>query len=183
MSELLIGCGNRHKKMIWVKNEEDFKDLTTVDIDPNCKADIIHDLNVLPWPFDSNMFDEVHAYEVLEHLGRQGDYASFFSHFEEIWRVLKDGGLLFATTPTWNMEWAWGDPGHTRIIGKASLTFLNQLQYGQVGSTPMTDYRSIYKGDLRVVMCEETDTGTHFILQAFKGEKWGVEEPQPRITD
>ena len=85
MTELLVGCGNsRIKKLGFGKLA--WKELVTIDHDPNCGADIIHNLDETPWPVDDNAFDEVHAYEVLEHLGTQGDYRSFFAHFYEIWR-------------------------------------------------------------------------------------------------
>ena len=31
-------------------------------------ADVVHDLNSMPWPFGNDTFDEVHAYDVIEHL-------------------------------------------------------------------------------------------------------------------
>src|SRR3546814_6014455 len=75
------------------------------------------------------LFDEVHAYEVLEHLGSQGDFRSFFAHFGEIYRALKDGGILFATVPAWDSVWAWADPSHRRVIAPETLVFLDQTQY------------------------------------------------------
>lgn len=143
--------------------------LTTVDIDPNCGADVVHDLNITPWPFKDNTFDEIHAYEVIEHLGRQGDYESFFSQFTEIYRILKPGGLLIGTTPAFNSRWVWGDPGHTRYFGPESLVFLDQMQYNkQIGMSQMTDYRRVWKGDLAVVDLSEDSDDFQFILEAVK---------------
>lgn len=167
MSELLIGCGNDRRKKKTFDSFE-WTDLTTIDHDPNCGADVIHELEDLPWPFADNSFDEVHAYEVLEHLGKQGDFRSFFAHFAEIYRILKPGGHLFATCPKWDSIWAWGDPSHTRIISRASLVFLNQEQYrNQVGKTAMTDFRWLWKGDFEPVHTDEDD-GFTFVLKAHK---------------
>ena len=126
--ELLIGCGNSRRKKLSFGSHE-WSHLVTMDHDPRCGADIIHDLDVTPWPVDDNAFAEVHAYEVLEHLGQQGDFRSFFAHFEEIYRVLEDGGLLFATVPAWDDVWAWADPSHRRVIAPQSLVFLDRTQY------------------------------------------------------
>jgi predicted SAM-dependent methyltransferase len=74
-----------------------WRELVTIDHDPNCGADIFHDLTKLPYPFEDNTFEEIHAYEVLEHLGQQGDYETFFKQLEEFHRILKPGGWLAAT--------------------------------------------------------------------------------------
>jgi SAM-dependent methyltransferase len=172
--ELLIGCGNKREKTIRRKEDlAEWTDLITVDIDPNCKPDVVHDLNFIPWPFDDNMFDEVHAYEVMEHLGQQGNWKAFFAHFTEIWRVLKPEGVAYITVPSEFGEWAWGDPGHTRVINRGSLVFLNQEAYEQVGRTSMTDYRHFYKANLVCINIntpeEEEKVGClNFVLQARK---------------
>lgn len=195
--ELMIGCGSR-----WVKdrrlpsasliltrqhsaNEYDFKNLVTLDINPDHKPDILFNLeridgaghNRIPFPVNTedfaptpdNFYDEIHAYEVLEHIGRQGDYRKFFDQFAEFWRILRPGGFLFATVPLWSSEWAWGDPSHTRIITPGTLVFLSQRQYReQVGKTPMSDFRWCYKADFETVYCREVEGATCFVLQAVK---------------
>ena len=167
--ELLIGCGSNLAKQVFQKDTtKEWKALTTLDMVPSHKPDVVHDLEVLPWPFDDNSFDEVHAYEVLEHLGKQGDYKTFFAHFSEIWRILKPDGLFYATVPMWDSPWAWGDPGHTRVITKNTLVFLNQAEYGQVGKTAMSDYRSLYKANLETMAFEEKEHTLAFILRAVK---------------
>lgn len=167
--ELLIGCGNsRDKKVNGSWTTPDWVSLTTLDIDPSTKPDVVHDLNVLPYPFPDNHFDEIHAYEVLEHCGRQGDWKFFFDQFYEFWRILKPDGLLVGTVPMWDSMWAWGDPGHTRVITKGSLFFLDQREYVQIGQTAMTDYRQWWKGDFQRYAQVEKSDQFGFILQAIK---------------
>jgi SAM-dependent methyltransferase len=154
--ELLLGCGNRAKKQIKFQFVPDtFQNLTRLDIDPDCKPDVLHDLNVLPLPFADNSFNEIHAVDILEHTGQQGDWRFFFAQFSEFWRILKPGGYFVGACPKWDSPWAWGDPGHSRIISKESLIFLDQEMYGQVGDTPMTDYRHIYKASFRTMVTTE----------------------------
>lgn len=146
--ELLIGCGNKRVKEISITDSLEFQNVTTLDIDPTTNPDIEHDLNVLPYPFEDNTFDEIHAYEVLEHTGQQGDWRWFFAQWSEFYRILKPDGQFYGTSPIWNSMWAWGDPGHSRVIQPESLIFLDQDQYArQIGTTPMTDYRHVWKGD------------------------------------
>lgn len=167
--ELLIGCGNnRVKKVNGSWTAPNWENLTTLDIDPTTKPDVVHDLDVLPYPFDDNTFDEIHAYEVLEHCGRQGDWKFFFAQFHEFWRILKPDALLVATVPLYNNEWAWGDPGHTRVITPGSLIFLDQREYVQIGESSMTDYRPWWKGDFQIFAKIEKDPSFGFILRAIK---------------
>ena len=169
MSELLIGCGNRREKRLQLRPDDKWTDLTTIDHDPNCGADVVHDLERFPGPFAGDSFDECHAYCVIEHLGRQGDYRSFFALFAEIYRVLKPGGILAAHCPSYRSEWAWGDPSHTRVITAGGLMFLDQTQYQkQVGVTAMTDFRWLWKGDFEPIHLEDDGERFTFGLRAHK---------------
>jgi hypothetical protein len=170
--ELLIGCGNeRDKRMSLVPSDVNWSNLTTLDHDPDCDPDVLWDLGNVPYPFfQDNEFDEIHAYEVLEHLSQQGDYAAFFEQFSEFWRIMKPDGLFFATVPSLRSEWLWGDPGHTRAISSGSLVFLSQKQYAaQIGKTAMTDYRRIYKADFDTVSMNDDGMNFSFVLRAVKG--------------
>lgn len=168
MSELLIGCGNQRKKVLQGPSGPDWTDLTTVDIDPACQPTIEWDLNNVPLPFKENQFNEIHAYEVLEHLGSQGDFKFFFNQFTDFWRILKPGGLFCATVPRWDNVWALGDPGHTRVINEGTLVFLSQKRYAEIGQTSMTDYRWVYSGDFDIVLANKAETHFMFVLQAVK---------------
>lgn len=168
--ELLLGCGNsRQKKITFEDIGSEWESLTTLDIDASCSPDIVHDLNVIALPFESNAFDEIHAYEVLEHVGKQGDWRFFFDQFAEFWRILKPGGYFIGSCPMWDSPWAWSDPGHTRIISSHSLAFLSQQEYAnQVGKTAMTDYRSYYKANFETLAARELKDTLGFVLRAIK---------------
>lgn len=168
--ELLLGAGSRHQKRLHIPGREEWTNLVTLDMNADHKPDVVWNMEEIPLPFEDNSADEIHAYEVLEHMGRQGDWRFFLAQFEDFWRILKPGGLLFASTPHPTSPWAFGDPGHTRLIPVEATIFLSQEEYRkQVGVTPMTDYRFVYKGDLRLVESGITPSHTTwFVLQAFK---------------
>lgn len=166
MRELILGSGNTTTKRVKTNDSFEYENPVTLDISPECKPDIVWDLNYHPLPFKDEEFDEIHAYEVLEHVGVQGDWRGFFEEFAEYHRILKPGGLLIASVPRWDSVWAWGDPGHTRVINEGTLAFLNQDQYAiQVGKTAMTDYREIYKVSFIVEHMSKTDDNLFFVLR------------------
>ena len=179
--ELLLGCGNSRKKQITFKEipAEWSNQLITLDWDEDCDPKIVHDLNKLPLPFDDDMFDEIHAYEVLEHIGTQGDYRAFFDLFSELHRILKPGGWMIGSCPNWDNVWAWSDPGHTRIISPQMLSFLSQSAYDeQIGKTAMTDYRSIYEADFEMYAVKEEEMNFGFVMRCIK-EGYTPDEYQP----
>jgi predicted SAM-dependent methyltransferase len=65
----------------------------TIDINPRSIADVVHDLNVTPYPFASDEFDVVIAEHVLEHLN------DLVPVVEELHRILKRGGMLYVEVP------------------------------------------------------------------------------------
>lgn len=164
---LILGAGHTKKKSLFPGH--DWQAIVTLDIEPMTKPDIVHDLNNLPWPLSDSTFDEVHAYEVLEHFGQQGDYQAFFAHFGELWRILKPYGKLFATVPAWDSVWAFGDPGHTRVINAGSLVFLQRASYEQqLSRTAMSDYRRYLVGDWKIVNHTKDNDNYKFVMVALK---------------
>lgn len=167
--ELIIGCGSDRTKRLTADGSIIFDNPTTLDNNPDHNPDIVFDLMQITLPFEDNTFDEIHAYEVLEHTGAQGDYKFFFAQFGEFWRVLKPDGYLLATCPSRHSPWAFGDPSHTRVLQAENLVFLDQDAYkDQVGRTSISDFRSIYKADFKVRACSENETQFVFIIQAKK---------------
>lgn len=57
---------------------------TTVDINPDCKPDVVYDLEEFPYPFEDNSYDTVWAVHVIEHL--ENDKKAV----EEIRRIAKE---------------------------------------------------------------------------------------------
>lgn len=180
MKVLNLGAGY-HKGVdgifVWpfgVDLEKDPPEVTTLDMNEDCKPDVVFDLTNIALfaellPFEDAAFDQVHAYSVLEHVISLGCYVEFFLIFTEIHRILKPGGKLVVQCP--KPESAWNDPGHTTVISPTMLAFLSQKQYAeQVGKTRMTDYRFLYKADFDILGIVEPagDTSWIGVLQAVK---------------
>jgi SAM-dependent methyltransferase len=167
--ELLIGCGSDLRKKLTADGSNGFDNVTTLDHCDRHHPDCVWDLMNMPLPFEDNTFDEIHAYEVLEHTGAQGDYKFFFKQFSEFWRILKPNGKILATCPSRHSPWAFGDPSHTRIMQKEQLIFLNQEAYHNgVGKTAMSDFRDIYTADFIPLVVDENEDKFVFIIRAVK---------------
>ena len=178
MKILLLGCG--HKKRpeytnidgMFVpiagdhKNHYDKDDVVRLDINPDCNPDVLWDLNNRPLPFEDGEFDEIHAYEVMEHVGRQGDFVGYFSEMMEYARILKDGGTILGCVPRWDRVWAWGDPGHCKIITSGTLLYLDSVRYeNEIGRSHITDYRRYLTHNLRLLAEMKNDYSLYFLLK------------------
>lgn len=162
---LLLGAGNDRRKKVYVPpTTEDWNgEIVTLDMNPNCGADVVWDLDKRPLPFEDEAFDEMAAYDVLEHLGRQGDWRGFFDEFAEYWRILKPEGTFGIIVPIGDD--ALSDPGHTRFLSATQFGFLSQNFYEKNIETgaPVTDYRWYWKRNFNLDFYEEVD-GHHLGL-------------------
>lgn len=178
---LLVGCGSeRGKRIKFDGNDEhgpgspegsfDNGSLMTWDIDPDLKPDITHDLDVLPYPVPSNVYDEIHCYEVLEHCGTQGDGKFFFGQFAEFWRMLKPGGYLCISVPAWDSYMAWGVPDHKRVLPLNIFGFLDPRYYDNLGKPGYADYRKLLgKTNFRFVAADEKNPDQlYVVMRAIK---------------
>lgn len=200
--ELLIGCGHARDKRLSLDGSTAWRGLITLDCNGMCDPDLICNLDTLSkwyvannadehrrrWELNqtdivnesglmiADSFDEVHAYEVLEHLGQQGDSHAFFHHFAEIWRILKPDGHLYATVPSRFSPWLWGDPSHRRAILPESLVFLDQSEYTKQldgpRKTPMSDFRNIWQADFHCVQKADNRETFAFVLRAVKPSRF-----------
>ena len=81
-------------------------DYVNHDIAPLPGIDVVADINLYPWPWDNDSFDEIVANNLLEHLD------NFLLAMEEIYRILKPGGLVKLSVPYWNSCSRYIDPTH-----------------------------------------------------------------------
>lgn len=94
---LNLGCGNRIIE--GAVNHDRFKHRPEVDI--------VHNLDIVPWPWPDNSFEEIQLISVAEHLR-----LTLIETLDECWRLLKPGGLLILKIPIWTSVNVHDDPTH-----------------------------------------------------------------------
>lgn len=145
---LLLGSGHKTQPEFNLADlfpdagfSKNYESVTRLDINPDCEPDILADASELHHAgLPREYYDEIHAYEVMEHFGAQGDYRAFFDTMNDIAELLRPGGHFITSSPNHDSPWAWGDPGHTRVILPETYCFLYKSTY-EVEDSPATDYR------------------------------------------
>lgn len=161
---LLLAAGhNRVKKVVIDGKREWDGDLVALDLDPGCNPDILWDAESIPLPFEDATFDEIHAYDCLEHWGRQGDWRGWFAEMGEYHRLLKPEGVFCALVPQGDDRFA--DPGHTRFFSLNYFLFLSQRFYEDALAKKLqvTDYRWFWEKDFDVEGAQMID-GHHLAV-------------------
>ncbi|OGP50727.1 MAG: hypothetical protein A2Y79_02025 [Deltaproteobacteria bacterium RBG_13_43_22] len=106
MKILDIGCGNRK-----------ISGAVGLDRNPKSQADVVHDLDVLPYPFEADQFDQIYGIDVLEHV------ADIIRTMEEIHRIGRNGARVFLRVPHFSSTHAFGDPTHKHFFNSQSLDY------------------------------------------------------------
>jgi len=104
--KLDLGCGNRKRE-----------GAIGIDCNPKTCADVIHDLNVFPYPFEDSSFDEIYADNVLEHLG------DLIKVLEELYRISKPNAIIRVDVPYFRAKWAFIDPTHKHFFTTGSFSY------------------------------------------------------------
>jgi hypothetical protein len=85
-----------------------------VNVDRAHGPDVVHDLEVFPWPWPDSSIKEIRAHHVLEHLGRTPE--AFISVMKEMHRVCRNGAKVEIVVPHPRHDDFLNDPTHVRPI-------------------------------------------------------------------
>ncbi len=141
-----LGCGKTPKNP--------FKASKLYGIDLNYGVDnksvMACDLGMESFPFDSNSFNYVTAFDLVEHIpkvcyvnGKR--HEPFISLMNEVFRVLKPGGLFLSHTPAYPRLESFTDPTHVNTITVDtfklyfSIPYLWAGRYGFSGKFEVVD--------------------------------------------
>ncbi|MFW9873618.1 MAG: methyltransferase domain-containing protein [Candidatus Thorarchaeota archaeon] len=107
-----MGCGRDIKK-----------GYMNVDIADLAGVDVVCDLEVFPWPFKDNEFDEVYCSHILEHV------KNLTRTLEEIHRICKPGAKIRILGPYFAGQGAYNDPTHTKFFTYRTFEYYRRGKY------------------------------------------------------
>jgi SAM-dependent methyltransferase len=89
-----------------------------VDISPATDADLVRDLDDVPYPLADSSFGCVLLQDVIEHVANPYDVMA------EVHRIARPGARVLLRTPHFSSALAYGDPTHKHYLSAAAIRAL-----------------------------------------------------------
>jgi SAM-dependent methyltransferase len=94
-----------------------------LDISADTDADVVHNLDERPFPFDDDSFDQILMQDVIEHV------AEPVKLMEELHRISRPGARIQLRTPHFSSVLAYGDPTHKHYFSRIAIESLAQPRF------------------------------------------------------
>lgn len=107
-----IGCGSKK-----------WPGAVGLDISADTDADVVHDLDVFPYPLEDDSFDQVLMQDVIEHV------AEPIRVMEELQRVCRPGARIQLRTPHFSSVLAFSDPTHKHYFSAEAIRTLAEPRF------------------------------------------------------
>jgi SAM-dependent methyltransferase len=91
-----------------------------MDRHPASRADVLADLNHIPYPFADNSFDQLRAVHVIEHV------EDVLRAMEEFHRLVRPGGRIHIETPHYTDFSSFCDPTHRWHLTSLSFRYFGE---------------------------------------------------------
>jgi SAM-dependent methyltransferase len=99
-----VGCGGSK-----------YPGATGIDVSADTDADIVANLDELPWPVEGDSFDQILLQDVIEHLESPLDALA------ELHRIGRPGARIHIRTPHFSSVLAYGDPTHRHVFSVLAI--------------------------------------------------------------
>lgn len=136
-----LGCG--FKK---------FDGYLNVDKSELVKPDEIVDLEIFPWKWKDNEFDNIVAKDIIEHIGN--DYSDFIDLIKEMYRITANGGIWEIQIPHWRCDTALDDPTHKRLITVGMFNLFNKKIQIEKAKAKESDSLLAFQHNIDIEICD-----------------------------
>ena len=139
-----FGCGTNPR------NPFKCEILVTCDLykyNENFPSDVISPGDELP--YECEFFDSISAYDVLEHLSRDGTTNQFIYYMNELYRVLKIGGYAIFIFPDIHSKEVYSDPTHVNFIHKRTIDYFKSNESDKNYANIITNYEVLINKKIR----------------------------------
>lgn len=113
-----LGCGSRK----WPGS-------VGLDVSPATQADIVHDLEVFPYPIEDAAFDVVLMQDVIEHVD------DLYGLMAEVHRIARPGARVLLRTPHFSSMLAFSDPTHKHYLSLLAVRGLAEPGFAHYAAT------------------------------------------------
>ena len=147
--KLNLGCG-----------EKKIDGFINVDKIKTSAVDMVHDLDVFPYPFPDNSVDEVVMDNVLEHL------ENTIAVMEEIYRLAAPRAMIKINVPYFKSNSAFTDPTHKHFFTETSFKYFD-------ARNPLHFYtKANFKVlEIKLISHRKYKDGKHFFRNLLPGKK------------
>ncbi len=83
-------------------------------------VDVVWNIEETPLPFSNNEFDYVNCSHILEHV------QNFIPLMEELYRIIKNKGVIHIEVPNYRSEGAFTDPTHKRFFTLNTFNYFTE---------------------------------------------------------
>ena len=109
ITKLDVGCGSRKR--------HGFSGMDIVALEG---VDIVHNMNIAPWPVEDHTIEEMIFDDVLEHS------KDFLTILQEVYRVAKPGCIVKISVPHFSSDNMYTDPTHTTFFSTRSFNYFDK---------------------------------------------------------
>jgi SAM-dependent methyltransferase len=102
-----------------------------LDISPDTEADVVHDLNAFPYPFEDDSFDQILMQDVIEHVDEP------IRVMDELHRIARRGAHIQLRTPHFSSMLAYSDPTHTHYFSAEAIRTLAEPRFSHYTTVRM----------------------------------------------
>ncbi len=108
-----VGCGRRRAE----------SGAVGLDYCAESGADVVWDVNKVPWPFPSDTFCRVHMSHIIEHVD------DVIEAMREVHRVARNAADIFITTPHFSSHNSYTDPTHKHHLAAATFEYFTNREF------------------------------------------------------